>query len=217
MASDGRLGRVLSCGVLIAGLLLALPFAAFAGAEEDYETGSKAFRAGDMVGAIGGLRKAADAGHVRAQTLLAYIYDLSNDSELALKYYTLAADQGDAEGMFGLGTLYTAGEGVPKDPKLAFAWMKKAADKGQKQAINYLAQIYVDGNADKVTDQTGDEEALKWIRAAADQNYEPAMNALVQAYTTGGYGLAPDPAQAKSWSEKIKGLAAQAKKDTKKK
>jgi uncharacterized protein len=215
-AFEARLRR-LARGALIAGILLAAPPGAWAGPEEDYEAGAKAFRAGDMVGAIDGLKKAADAGNVKAQTLLAHIHYLSGENELALTYYRMAADQGDAEGMFGLGSLYMVGEGVQKDPKQAFSWMKKAADKGQKQAINAVAQVYVAGTAANVTDQTGDEEALKWIRAAADQNYEPAMTALVEAYTNGGYGLAPDAAQAQAWKDRIKALTAQPKKDPNKK
>ena len=202
---------------LAAAALLVVSVAVRAGPNEDYNAGAEAYRTGDMVAAINTLKKAADANHVRAQTLLALIYDLSDENELAVKYYRMAANQGDAEGEFGLAGMYLTGEGVPKDRKEAHVWMRKAAEKGHVQAINSVAQLYITGTATEVTDQTGNDAALKWIQAAANQNYEPAMAALAEAYQKGNLGLAPDPAQAKAWQDKIKALTARGKKDEKKK
>ena len=45
----------------------------------------------------------------------------------AVKWYLLAAHQGDAQAQGSLGEMYAKGQGVPKDFIKAHAWMNLAA------------------------------------------------------------------------------------------
>jgi TPR repeat protein len=49
------------------------------------------------------------------------------DYAQAVKWYRLAADQGDADAQFNLGFMYASGQGVPKDYVLAYMWRNLAA------------------------------------------------------------------------------------------
>lgn len=176
----------------VAALCLALAGAqAMAGADEDYQAGLKSFQAGDVVGAMNPLRAAADAGHAKAQVLLAEILDRSEFNEDAVALYRKAADQGDADGMFGLGAMLAAGEGVKaKMPLEGRQWIQQAAEKGHKQAINVMAQAYLKvelglGEADRES-----PAALRWVKLAAENDYLPAIDALAAAYALGNrWGL----------------------------
>jgi len=52
-----------------------------------------------------------------------------NDAE-AVKWYRLAAEQGNADAQFAFGVMYEKGEGVPKDYILAHMWFNLAASRG---------------------------------------------------------------------------------------
>ena len=66
----------------------------------DYEKGLDAFLAGDYATALGEFRPLAESGHAIAQFNLGVLYDkglgVPQDFDIALKWYTLAADQGYA-------------------------------------------------------------------------------------------------------------------------
>ena len=52
------------------------------------------------------------------------------DLEKAIKWYRMAAEQGYATAQFNFATMYSTGEGVPKNNKEAFKWYRKAAEQG---------------------------------------------------------------------------------------
>lgn len=88
------------------------------------------------------LRRAADMGHVRAQSNLGMLYDKGDgvplDQKEAAVWYRKAADKGDAQSQFNLGLMYTNGEGVAKDRTEAVKWLKKAARQGHPNARKLL-------------------------------------------------------------------------------
>ncbi len=51
-----------------------------------------------------------------------------------MKWYRLAADQGDADAQTDLGLMYGLGQGVPQDYALAHMWWNIAAAQGDKVA-----------------------------------------------------------------------------------
>lgn len=180
-------------------LLACLGGAALADPEEDYEAGLKSYRAGDVVGAMGALQRAADAGHAKAQSLLAEILDWTNFDD-AIDLYRKSAAQGDPEGMFGLGTRLVSGEGVKQDVMAGRAWILKAAEKGHGPAINVMAQAYLKGELGYTEADRNTPQALEWIKRAAANDYLPAVDALADAYASGnGFGLAADPALAEQY------------------
>lgn len=181
-------------------LLAALGGSAVAGPEEDYQAGFKSHSVGDIVGAMTPLRRAALAGHAKAQALLADILDRTDFDEDALDLYRKAAVQGDADGMFGLGTMLVSGEGGKKDVAAGRVWIEKAAERGHLQAINVMAQGYLKAELGFTANDRDTPEALAWVKRAAANDYLPAIDALAAAYATGnGFGLAVDRSLAEQY------------------
>jgi TPR repeat protein len=163
-----------------------------AGPNDDYLAGFRSFQEGDVVGAMAPLREAANAGHPKAQALLAEILDRSEFDEDAIALYRKSAEQGDADGMFGLGAMLAAGEGVKqKEPLEARRWLQKAAEAGHQQAISVMAQAYLKGELG-ITEAEGESPvAFQWVKQAAGNDYLPALDALVSAYAAGNrWGVA---------------------------
>jgi TPR repeat protein len=178
---------------------------AWADAEEDYKAGYEAYRKGDMGGAMKNLEKAAAANHVRAQALLGQLLDVADNNAQAMKYYRMAADQGDAEAMFGMGVMYRSGDGIEKNEKEGLDWIRKAAEKGYPPAVAAMAGYYLAGaKGGAGLDEQGRAEAKRWITGAAEQDNLPAMRAMIDGFKTGKYGFAQDPAQAAAWEAKLK-------------
>jgi TPR repeat protein len=172
--------------------------------DEDFRAGSQAYRRGDVVQAMDLLRKSADAEYAPAQSLLAYILDKSGASEEAVAYYRKAAAQGDADGEFGLGSMYAAGEGVKRDPAEARKWVTRAAEKGHAGAVNTLALAYIKGDLGIEESQRKGDEALRWVRRASDSGYLPAMEHLALAYRTGAHGLEVDVREADALDARVR-------------
>ena len=181
---------------------------AVAAGEDDFAAGEKAYRAGDVVGAMPLLRRAADAGEPRAQALYGQILDISEFNEQAAAYYRRAAEQGNADGQFGLGTLYAAGEGVERDPVAARKWFELAAAQGHANAVNTLAQAALWG--------TPGPQDLKWLHKAAEQNYFPALDYLAKGYRGGSFGEV-DLARAEQLEARMRALDPPARKAVRKK
>jgi len=198
----GRRIPVLLCAFALAAA------SAWAAPDDDFKAGELAYRRGDMSGAMIALRKAADQGHVRAQTLFAYILDQADFNEEAATYYRRAAGTGDAEGEFGLAGLYALGEGVPRDPGQAVALYQRAAAKGHGGAVAALAQAYISGNLELTPERRDNANAAEIIRQAANLGYDPAAVALARAYRTGDFGIVPDAAEAAKWEAKVKAKAS---------
>ena len=179
--------------------------AAWAGPEEDYKAGYDAYRKGDMTTAIKSLERAASANNVRAQTLLGQMLDAADNNAQALKYYRMAADQGDAEAAFYIGVMYRSGDGVEKNEKEGIDWVRKAAEKGFPPAVAAMAGYYMtSGRGGPAPADQQSEEAKRWILAAAEQDNLPAMRAVVDGYKNGRHGFSKDAAQAAAWEAKLK-------------
>lgn len=74
----------------------------------------------------------AKRGYAPAQEEIGSRYRLGRDGlcldpAKALEWYLRAAEQGHAEGQFGVGCIYYNGEGVAKDKKRSKLWFEKAA------------------------------------------------------------------------------------------
>ena len=62
-----------------------------------------------------------------------------------MRWYRLAADQGDAIAQFNLGVMYAKGAGVLKDDAEAVRWYRLAADQGDAIAQFNLGVMYAKG------------------------------------------------------------------------
>jgi TPR repeat protein len=194
---------------------LCFALTAFAASTEDnYRAGLKFYQGGDVTGAMAQLRKASDAGHAPAQVLLADILDQAEMNEEAVTYYRKAAEQGHADGEYGLGNMYLNGEGVKRDLAEARKWISRAAEKNHPRATTTLAQAYISGGLGLDDKERSSEDARRWVTRAADSNHVPAMDYLAKAYRAGLMGFAVDPKQAEAWearASKMRGLAANRK------
>ena len=176
----------------------------WAGPVEDYESGKKAFRAGDIVGSMAPLKRASEAGHAAAQALYGQILDRSELDEEAIEWYRKSAEQNDPDGQFGLGSMLASGEGGKRDVVAARKWIERSAEQGHVQAINLLAQSYINGQLGLTEEERSGPRALAVLKKAADLDFLPAMDALAQAYATGSYGAVPDPGLSETYAKKAR-------------
>ena len=79
-------------------------------------------------------------GHIVAQFNLGWMYakgegGVKRDYTQAVKWYRMAAEQGDAWAQNNLGEMYARGEGVPRNHVQAYMWLGLAIKGGFKPAI----------------------------------------------------------------------------------
>ena len=103
------------------------------------------------------------------------------------------AEQGNAEGLFGLAHMYDAGEGVEKNPGEAVRGFTLAAQQGHTQAIRVLAQAYETGELDLKVNYA---EAVSWLNAGIAAQDAWSIRRLARAYRRGELGLRIDLEQA---------------------
>ena len=69
------------------------------------------------------------------------------------------------------------------DDKACLKWYTRAAENGNAEAQNELANIYDPNVKSFCVAEKNADTSLKWHLAAANQNYVPAFNALCQTYS----------------------------------
>ena len=79
-------------------------------------------------------------------------------------FFQSACDRGDGESCFLLGSLYYAGEGVPKDPVRAFALLQRSCSSGWWRGCAGLAECYRSGVGTAVDNSRAVEEFDKACR-----------------------------------------------------
>jgi uncharacterized protein len=105
----------------------------------------------------------------------------SGNYEEALKNWAPLAESGSAQAQMNLGTMYSKGDGVKKDQKLAFSFYLKAAEQGIMKGQFLVGQMYQDGEG---TDKKP-VEALKWFLRAAKQGDSNSQVMLSAALALG--------------------------------
>ena len=87
------------------------------------------------------------------------------DAQIAVRWYTQAAEAGHRVAAYRLGVLRRDGApGVPRDDRAAFRWFEKSAQLGEPDAELALADAYFRG---KGVGQNK-TEGVVWYRTAAD-------------------------------------------------
>ncbi len=87
------------------------------------------------------LSRAAETGHLDAQATLGLLLFDSGDRTAALRWFRAAADQGEPRASLLYGTALFNGDGVARDPVLAYAYVSRAAAKGLSAAKSTLADM----------------------------------------------------------------------------
>lgn len=113
------------------------------------------------------LKASAEKGNAEAMTNLGYLYrggfgPKHEDNSEAVKWFTKAAEAGQASGMYYMGWMTYNGYGVPQNYNEAMNWYSKAAEKDYADAQYALAMIYM-GSPAAERDYV---EAYKWLDLA---------------------------------------------------
>jgi TPR repeat protein len=118
----------------------------------------------DMRQAFAWCHSAADLDFVPAQATLGVLFARIKDPVQAVFWWEKAAQQGDPEAQYNLANMYSKGQGVERDGRLAFQWFARAAAQGVASAQSKLGLLYAVG--DGVT--VDPIEAHKWFLLAAN-------------------------------------------------
>ena len=146
------------------------------------------------------LKRSALAGEASAQLLFGDMYangdGVPKDLKVALKWYQLAAKQGNAKAQTTMGLAYHLGTFnedpklpptptrfnlVPQDYKEAAKWYRLAAEQRYLPAELHLAAMYNSGQGVP----QNNKESLKWYRLAAEQGDVVAQRTLGEMYYKG--------------------------------
>ncbi len=95
------------------------------------------------------LLKAADEGHREAQYVIGQYYyqgirGFEKNREEAVFWFEKAANQQHVQAQLMMGYCYFMGEGVPLNKDASLVWYKKAADLGNKEAIQYISNYHLE-------------------------------------------------------------------------
>ncbi len=142
-------------------------------------------------------QRAADRGHVEAQSYLGKMYvegrGVPKNYRLAAKWSKLAALQGSRYGQYELAVLYNNGWGVSKDHAEAAKWFQRAAWQRHKNAQFFLGAYYLIGKG-VPQDFT---KAYAWLGQAAAQGHKEAakkQRLIEKVLTAEQLGVAQDAA-----------------------
>ena len=127
------------------------------------------------------LKKAANAGNVEAQNDLGTCYfngiATTVDKAESVKYFQMAAAQGDPSAQFNLAQYYS----VEKDWKNAFQFYESAAEGGCTKAFYCLGECYLGGFGTKKDEQV----AFDFFKTAAEKGYALSQDKLGELYANG--------------------------------
>lgn len=181
-------------GLIVAVLgLIALPAEA-----ADFETGRRAYEAGDYAIALEEWAPLANAGHADAAFGLGLIFDngsgVKRDTEAAAVWYQRAAEAGHASAAYNLANLWRAADGPGPDAAEFVRWWRVAAEAGLALAQRNLGVAYQKGDGVPQDDR----EAIAWYRRAAEQGEPTGAYFLGVAYEN-GVGTPADLTEAMRW------------------
>lgn len=101
-----------------------------------------------------------------------------------------AADHGDSELLYELGAIFLFGRhGFTVDLPRGRIWWAKALDKNHVKTMEYVAKAHQDGRFGYPVDLL---------------QSKTLVTKLLEAYRDGVYGVKPDPAEARRWSDELK-------------
>ena len=142
------------------------------------------------------------------------------DYKEAVKWYQLAAEQGDADAQYRLGISYKKGQGVLQDYKEAVKWLLKSAE--QKNINSVKAQRLIRTSYHKLHKEVAEQgdsyaqrflgdsyylglgvtqdyaEAAKWYKKAAEQ-WDSVSQIILGAMYKKGKGIPKDFVEAYKW------------------
>lgn len=151
------------------------------------------FIAGDHAAALAVLKPAAEAGHMRAQNIVASAYQyglgLPVDAGLAVDFFERAAAQGYPPAMHNLGVLFETGmEGLAPDPVAARDWYGRAAALDYPPSLGGIGALLHDGTGGPADPAA----ALVFLRRGAEMGDPTSLEWLAYMTGEGEAGLTAD-------------------------
>lgn len=145
-----------------------------------------ALAAGHSQEALDNFTIAAKQGDHRGELGIGTMYftgiGVVKDYGEATNWLVPPAEAGDASALYTLGLINsTGGGGVLQNPKAAFAYFQKAADKGHVRAQYSLGHAYNFGEGTR----TDYAQALRWYQKASDGGNTDATTAIGVLYAEG--------------------------------
>jgi len=178
------------------------PLAASGDADAQFNLG-QAYRLGrgvplDLGSAQMWFQRAANSGHVDAQTTLGLLLFQNGDRANGLKWLQRAAEQGEPRALLVYGTALYNGDGVTQDKLLGYAFISRAAAQGLAPAKDTLAQL------DQMMTAPDREKALALARSIPSgspvphsKSEKPKAEKTVRAAEAKAPPAKPKPAAAK--------------------
>jgi hypothetical protein len=178
------------------------PLAASGDADAQFNLG-QAYRLGrgvplDLGSAQMWFQRAANSGHVDAQTTLGLLLFQNGDRANGLKWLQRAAEQGEPRALLVYGTALYNGDGVTQDKLLGYAFISRAAAQGLAPAKDTLAQL------DQMMTAPDREKALALARSIPSgspvphsKSEKPKAEKMVRAAEAKAPPAKPKPSAAK--------------------
>jgi TPR repeat protein len=194
------LGKLIAAGVAVGLIFLAAP------AHADFDSGVRAYRAGDYKTAVKEWDIAARSGHVPAQWTLAKLFarggQVTRSDQKAFGYALLAAQSGMADAQVMVGDYYRSGIPGPnpkkyvieKDPVIAIEWYERAAYQFHAPSQTRIGTMYLAGEGVP----RDPAEAMRWFVIAVRKQYAPAAMEFAKLYDEGKV-VEKDPAESFKW------------------
>jgi TPR repeat protein len=165
-------------------------------AESQWLVGQTYARLGEPARALPVLQSAAATGHPRAASLLGSLYEegvgTEKNRDEAMRWYRLAADQGQPEAMASLGRLLLQERG-PEARESAWQWLRQAVRFNDRDGQYHLGWLLAQPGAAQ-----DDAQAFQLFLKAADQGHVGAQVA-VATHLLAGRGVAKDWKAASGW------------------
>ena len=151
----------------------------------DLTAARAAFERRDFPTAYRLLQPLAQGGAAPAQVGLGRLHALGlgiprNDAE-AIRWYRLAAEQGDPDGMSSLAYKYRFSDPPMRNSEQALVWYRWAAELDHPDALNGLGSIYLEG----VLVPQDTAEAMALFERAIAKGHAPAMSNLADMLVGG--------------------------------
>lgn len=135
-------------------------------------------------------------GPERLGAMYCYGIGVAQNYKEAVRWFTKAAEQGDAKAQCCVGVMYCEGQGVAQDYIEGVKWYTKATEQGHAGAQCNLGVMYCEGEG-VAQDYS---EGVKWYTKAAEQGHALAQYNNLGASYYEGRGVPEDYAEAYKWA-----------------
>eukprot|EP00929_Paragymnodinium_shiwhaense_P086032 TRINITY_DN46503_c0_g1_i1.p1 TRINITY_DN46503_c0_g1~~TRINITY_DN46503_c0_g1_i1.p1 ORF type:complete len:342 (-),score=71.78 TRINITY_DN46503_c0_g1_i1:118-1143(-) len=156
------------------------------------------------------MRQRADSGDADSQAYLGAMYlggeGVAPDQNLAMKYLSMASEQGQLEAQYVLGMTLLQQASQPggdvqtqvQQQQWAVHWLNQAASQGEPRAMYQVGSLYSNGMGGMPADPA---KAAEWVSASANAGYVEAQ-AQMGIMLLSGVGVQKNPEWAAYWFQK---------------